>query len=120
MDKLDRSVCCLLFGFFFFNQSKKAVLEARTGHFVGLVGFEAKAKCLSFEIKAKDFKLCPRGRPRGHGRPRGLHLWFKWFGHASRMLEERLPKQALLGKANRKRPVGRPRTRWTNYIEALG
>ena len=27
--------------------------------------------------------MCPRGRPRGQGRPRGLHLWyiqctFKW------------------------------------------
>ena len=32
-------------------------------------GFEAKAK-------AKDFKMCPRGRPRGQGRPRGLHLWY--------------------------------------------
>ena len=20
--------------------------------------------------------MCPRGRPRGQGRPRGLHLWF--------------------------------------------
>ena len=34
-------------------------------------GFEAKAK-------AKDFKMCPRGRPRGQGRPRGLHLcWWR-------------------------------------------
>ena len=30
---------------------------------------------------------------------------------------ERLLKQALLAKANGRRPVGRPRTRWTNYIE---
>ena len=22
-----------------------------------------------------DFKMCPRGRPRGQGRPRELHLW---------------------------------------------
>ena len=34
---------------------------------------EAKAKDLTFE--AKDFKMCPRGRPRGQGRPRGLHHW---------------------------------------------
>ena len=27
-----------------------------------------------FQAKAKDFKMCPRGRPRGQGRPRGLHL----------------------------------------------
>ena len=29
----------------------------------------------------------------------------------SRMPQERLPKQALLAKANGRRPVGRPRTR---------
>ena len=32
----------------------------------------------------------------------------KWFGHV------------LLARANGRRPVGRPRTRWTNYIEYLG
>ena len=45
-----------------------AVLEPRTGQFSTTSGLEAKAK-------AKDFKICPRGRPRGQGRPRGLHLW---------------------------------------------
>ena len=44
----------------------------------------------------------------------------RWFGHVSRMPQERLPKHALLAKANGRRPVGRPRTRWTNYIEDLG
>ena len=44
----------------------------------------------------------------------------RWFGHVSRMPQERLPKQALLAKAKEKRPVGRPRTRWTNYIKDLG
>ena len=34
----------------------------------------------------------------------------RWFGHLSRMLQKGLPKQALLAKANRRRPVGRPRT----------
>ena len=43
----------------------------------------------------------------------------RWFGHVSRMPQERLPKQALLAKANGRRPVGRPRTRWTDYIEDL-
>ena len=33
--------------------------------FRGLVGFEANAK---------DLKMCPPGRPRGKGHPRGLHL----------------------------------------------
>ena len=47
---------------------KRAVLESRTGHFRGLAGIEAKD--LTFEAKAKEFKMCPRGRER----PRGLHL----------------------------------------------
>ena len=48
-----------------FNNSKNtAVLEPRTGQFSRTWGLEAK-----------DFKMCPRGRPRGQGRPRGLHLW---------------------------------------------
>ena len=58
-----------------FNNSKNtAVLEPRTGQFLRTWGLEAKAKDLTFEAKAKDFKMCPRGRPRGQGRPRGLHL----------------------------------------------
>ena len=44
----------------------------------------------------------------------------RWFGHVSRMPQERLPKQALLAKANGRRPVGRSRTRWTDYIEDFG
>ena len=35
------------------------------------------------------------------------------------MPQERFPKRALLAKANGRRLVGRPRTRWTNYIEDL-
>ena len=30
-------------------------------------GFKAKAKDLTFAAKSKDFKTCPRGRPRGQG-----------------------------------------------------
>ena len=44
----------------------------------------------------------------------------RWFGHVSRIPQERLPKQALLAEANVRRPIGRPRTRWTDYIEDLG
>ena len=44
----------------------------------------------------------------------------RWFGHVSRMPQERLPEQALLAKANGRRPVGRPRTRWTDYVEDFG
>ena len=43
----------------------------------------------------------------------------RWVGHVSRTPQERLPKQALLAKANGRRPVGRPRTRSTNYIKDL-
>ena len=58
-----------------FNNSKNsAVLEPRTGQFLRTLGLEAKAKDLTFEAKAKDFKMCPRVRPRSQGRPRGLHL----------------------------------------------
>ena len=39
---------------------------------------------------------------------------------SSRMPQERLLKQGLLAKANGRRPVGRPRTRWIDYIEDLG
>ena len=41
-------------------------------------------------------------------------------GHVSRVPQERLPKQALFAKANGRRPVGRPRSRWSNYIKDLG
>ena len=44
----------------------------------------------------------------------------RWFGHVSRMPPERLPKQALLAKANGRKPLGRPRTIWADYIEDLG
>ena len=44
----------------------------------------------------------------------------RWFGHVSRrMLQERLPKQALLAKANGKRAVARRRTGWTNTLRIL-
>ena len=44
----------------------------------------------------------------------------RWFGHVSRMPQERLPKQALSAIPNGKRPVGRPRLGWINHIEDLG
>ena len=36
------------------------------------------------------------------------------------MPQEKLPKKALLARANGRKPVGRPRTRCTNYIEDFG
>ena len=44
----------------------------------------------------------------------------RWFGHVSRMPQGRLSKQTLYAKVSGKRPDGRPRTRWFNYIEDLG
>ena len=56
-----------------FNNSKNsAVLEQRTGQFSRTWGF--KAKDLTFEAKAKDFKMYLRGRPQGQGRLRRFHL----------------------------------------------
>ena len=54
---------------------QKILLSSSRGQ-ANFRGLEAKAKDLTFEAKAKakDFKICPRGRPRGQGRPRGLHL----------------------------------------------
>ena len=46
-------------------------LEPRTGDFLGLAGFEAPAKNLTFEAKAMDFNLCLPGQTRLPG----LHLW---------------------------------------------
>ena len=70
MLKFNKVLC---FVTFLFNQSKNnAVLEPRTGHFRGLVGFEAKAKeCMKMKLK-----MYPRGRPRDQGRPRGLHICY--------------------------------------------
>ena len=41
----------------------------------------------------------------------------RWFGHVSRMLQERLPKQTFYTNMSGKRPIKRPRTRWLDYIE---
>ena len=46
----------------------------------------------------------------------------RWFGHVSRMPQERLSQQALLEKASERIPVGQPRSRWTdcNGMELFG
>ena len=67
MLEFKKFLCLIIF---LFNQSKNnAVLEPRTEHFRGLVDFVANAKDLTFEAKAKDLKMCPRGQ----GRPRRLY-----------------------------------------------
>ena len=44
----------------------------------------------------------------------------RWYGHVSRMSQERIPKQVLLARMVGRRPIGRPRTRWLDYIQNLG
>ena len=48
---------------------QKILLSSSRGQ-ANFRGLEAKAKVLTFEAKAKDFKMCPRGQERH----RGLHL----------------------------------------------
>ena len=40
----------------------------------------------------------------------------RWAGHVARMVEEREVYRVLLGKPERKRPLGRPRRRWVDNI----
>jgi hypothetical protein len=40
----------------------------------------------------------------------------RWTGHVSRMEEERKVYKFLVGKPERKRPLGRPRRRWEDGI----
>ena len=40
-----------------------------------------------------------------------------WACHIIRMEEERIPKKVLNGTFHNTRPVGRPRTRWTDVVQ---
>jgi hypothetical protein len=40
-----------------------------------------------------------------------------WAGHVARMGEDRGVYKVLVGKPERKRPLGRPRRRWENNIK---
>jgi len=40
----------------------------------------------------------------------------RWAGHVAHMGEERGVYRALVGKLKRKRPLGRPRSRWVDNI----
>uniref|UniRef100_A0A671UC54 ribonuclease H n=1 Tax=Sparus aurata TaxID=8175 RepID=A0A671UC54_SPAAU len=43
----------------------------------------------------------------------------RWFGHLMRMPPGRLPREVFLARPTGRRPRGRPRTRWTDYISSL-
>jgi hypothetical protein len=40
----------------------------------------------------------------------------RWVGHVARMGEKRSAYRLLVGKSEGKRPLGRPRRRWVDYI----
>jgi hypothetical protein len=42
--------------------------------------------------------------------------WMRWAGHIERMGEKRNAYRLLVGKPERKRPLGRPRCRWVDNI----
>ena len=41
----------------------------------------------------------------------------RWAGHVARMGEDRVVHRVLVGKPERKRPLGRPRRRWEGIIK---
>jgi hypothetical protein len=41
----------------------------------------------------------------------------RWAGHVARMGEKRNMYRLLVGKSERKRPLGRPRRRWIDNIK---
>ena len=41
----------------------------------------------------------------------------KWFGHVARMPPDRLPFQAYKNDFKKRRPPGRPPTRWRDQVE---
>jgi hypothetical protein len=41
----------------------------------------------------------------------------RWVGHVARMGERRGVNRGLVGKPERKRPLGRPRRRWEDNIK---
>ncbi|KAF7657607.1 hypothetical protein LDENG_00024740 [Lucifuga dentata] len=43
----------------------------------------------------------------------------RWFGHLIRMPPGRLPREVFQAHPTGKRPRGRPRTRWRDYISRL-
>ena len=50
-----------------------------------------------------------------------LERWsqLRWFGHLVRMPPKRLPRKVLDARPTGRRPRGRPKTRWKDYISTL-
>jgi hypothetical protein len=43
--------------------------------------------------------------------------WIRWAGHVARKGEKRNAYKILVGKPERKRPLGRPRRRWEDNVK---
>ncbi|KAL3049346.1 hypothetical protein OYC64_008749 [Pagothenia borchgrevinki] len=51
--------------------------------------------------------------------PWGTRSQLRWFGHLVRMPPGPLPREVFQARPAGKRPRGRPRTRWRDYISSL-
>ena len=51
------------------------------------------------------------------GEPKDEIFEGRWAGHVARMGEDRGVHRVLVGKPERKRPLGRPRRRWEDNIK---
>ena len=65
-------------------------------------------KCISFNVEykfiAKQWATGVEELLEGvHKSKKVENHWFRWFGHVSRMLQERFPKQTLYAKGNGKK-----------------
>ena len=43
----------------------------------------------------------------------------RWFGHLMRIPPGRLPREVFLARPTGRRPRGRPKTRWRDYISSV-
>ena len=57
-----------------FQKNFQALHKILTIQKIVLSSSRGQANFRGLEAKAKDFKMCPRGRFQGQGRPQGLHL----------------------------------------------
>ena len=57
-----------------FQKNFQALHKILTIQKIVLSSSRGQANFRGLEAKAKDFKMCPRGRSQGQGRPQGLHL----------------------------------------------
>ena len=46
-------------------------------------------------------------------------LQLRWYGHVTRMVQERTAKKLFCSTPIGRRPRGRPRTRWRDYVKDL-